>query len=180
MLLPAEAWNALLQCAIHSQMSNRGQILQWTATVFLQSNKLVAYGIPWSDIRSHFLISTHMKLCYKHCHPCRKWFCKASLLQQYTENNIIFFLFMWNPKLWTESDELISVTKSNTLHTRTYSCITSFYIIMLTWLVSRSELPLLITLKLKNINVLENLKSRQLDEISDLNSHGPTVSEITA
>lgn len=48
------------------------------------------------------------------------------------------------------------------------------------WLVTCSEIPLLIILELKNIDILKNLKRRQLDEISDLNSHRPAVSEITA
>lgn len=47
-------------------------------------------------------------------------------------------------------------------------------------LVPCSELPLLTILELKNIDILKNLKRRQLDEIGDLNSHWPTVSEITA
>lgn len=42
------------------------------------------------------------------------------------------------------------------------------------------KLPLLVILELKNIDIFENLKSCQLDEIGDLNFHRPTVSEIPA
>ena len=158
-------------------MSNRGKILQWTATV-----NLFPMAFPDQIFRSrcHFLGIWSYSINILILAESDSLETSKSASAVHWEQYHFFFLFMWNPKLCTESDELISVTKCNTLHTRTYSCRTSFYIIMLTWLVSCSELPLRITLKLKNINVLENLKSCQLDEIGDLNSDGPTVSEITA
>ena len=152
--------------------------------------KPVSYGVPWSDIQISLSLFRHMKFFFS-------W----RAIWSYSINILIlaesdsletsksasavhweqyrFFSFSVKPKamdrIWRTN-----ISMYNTLHTRTYSCRTSFYIIMLTWLVSCSELPLRITLKLKNINVLTNLKSRQLDEISDLNSHRPTVSEITS
>ena len=156
-------------------MSNRGKILQWTATV-----NLFPMAFPDQIFRSrcHFLgiwsYSINILILAESDSLETSKSASAVHWEQYR-----FFSFSVKPKamdrIWRTN-----ISKYNTLHTRTYSCRTSFYIIMLTWLVSCSELPLLITLKLKNINVLENLKSCQLDEIGDLNSDGPTVSEITA
>jgi len=46
-----------------------------------------------------------------------------------------------------------------------------------TWSASCSELALLISLELESFGVLENRERCKLDEISDLNSHRPTIAQ---